>query len=73
MPLLAIAESRVQCPWSGSVDVDVCLSCPRLRSLRRSDDGTFVSCADRTDLMESFLIYGDAPDRLARIFRSRRT
>jgi hypothetical protein len=72
MPLLELTESRVQCPWSGSVDFDMCLSCPRLRSIQRRNGSDFVSCVDRTDRMESFMVYQTAPARLGDILRYRR-
>jgi hypothetical protein len=72
MPLLELTESRVQCPWSGSIDIDVCLSCPRLRSIRRRKGREFVHCAARTDRMESFLMYQAEPQRLGEILHQRR-
>lgn len=72
MPLLAVIESRVECPWNGSIDVDACLSCARLRSLQDRDGHEFVSCAHRTDRMESFLMYQAEPQRIGEIVHQRR-
>lgn len=73
MPLLALIESTVQCPWVGPTDVDTCLSCPRFRSLHQEDGRNFVFCAHRTDRMESFLMSQATPARLGKILRYRRT
>ena len=71
MPLLEITESTVECPWSGPVDFDVCMSCLRLRSVRQGRKRQQVHCATPTDHMESFLMFQEEPGRFGRIVRHR--
>jgi hypothetical protein len=73
MSLLAVIESRVECPWFGSIDVDACLSCARLRSLQKRDGHEFISCAHRANGMESFMMHQAHPQRLGNILHQRRT
>lgn len=42
---LPVRDGEVVCPWKGSIDVELCYQCPRLRAFQDEAEGTEVVCA----------------------------
>ena len=49
---LPLHDGRVACPFKGSVDVELCYRCPRLRAFYDEESGTKVVCSTPTGIAD---------------------